>query len=291
MANTDFCKGYFYHMKTVSLGSWCQTCITPCSSPILWKEKVRCIECLLILFMWDWFLKEQTFFGGFPWEEKWNWEEEGCKHIPLSREGARLPVSEVLTQLSFPSCVRRNSCRVLIRCSFRKFNISRSEKREEVMFRTAGGWGAEAGGCYVVLVVTLGLIFIIREKQQLQKRLLCCGDGNWAALNIKVLYKMKEEEWFTALRPLALFVRVKHRLVSRVGACALPAGSVAPGVWVRSWASNFCFPHSASAVEQRNIQRTGAHPGRSCAGCTSWWLTGLSKRVQLAHLYVCLSDV
>lgn len=168
---------------------------------------------------------------------------------------------------SFPSCVRKNSCRVLIRCSFRKFSISRSEKREEVMFRTAGGWGAEAGGCYVVLVVTLGLIFIIREKQQLQKRLLCCGDGNWAALNIKVLYKMKEEEWFTALRPLALFVRVKHRLVSRVGACALPARSVAPGVWVRSWASNFWFPRSASAVEQRNIQRAGAHPGRSCAVC------------------------
>lgn len=47
------CMGYYYQVKTLFLGCCCQTLVSPIlgSSPILLREKVSCIECLLILFV------------------------------------------------------------------------------------------------------------------------------------------------------------------------------------------------------------------------------------------------
>lgn len=75
------------------------------------------------------------FLHSISLKEKRYWEEEGYEHFPsFMWRYLSPPVYEVLSQISFLSCVQRNFCQALI-CQFcRRFNSSNSEKSKKVSF-------------------------------------------------------------------------------------------------------------------------------------------------------------
>lgn len=125
----------------------------------------------------------------FP-EEKRNLEEEAWKHVsPFTWRSLSPPVYEVLSQISFLSCVQRNSCQLFYLSVLQKVQqqwqwekrrgVTRDSRRVKCRGRR---W---CGGAWRDLELT----FIIREKWQLMKKLLRCRDGNWAVLNVKMFHK------------------------------------------------------------------------------------------------------
>lgn len=162
---------------------------------------------------------------------------ERWKRTPSVSRRCSSPRVYVLCQIPFP-CAWRNLCQILIHQS-----TEGSTAAKVSSVRGAIGDSRRAvqrrRGFSVVLTMTLGWI-LSEEKQQLQRKLLCCGGGSWAALNIKIFHTIMGKKCDSQyLRPFTFLVRVKHGLVSNVHACALLVRWATPSLWMRGSISIF----------------------------------------------------